>query len=1012
MVFTGLALACLITIFIRLAHSPYNIGEHFPAVKTMLSYEEAHVTLDEINVHFNGSLKFEAQGATILNSDTSETVHIEKLTFVLSNRKLFTGDIAPKHVEIKGVNLEIGFDKDNVSIAGFSLPTDGKPKGSLIEYLNRKETSPQYEALKTISLKDVNITFNDLMRGKVWYLTDAQTHMSKHFRHGEEVVITADVRQEQDTTAVPAHIFAKHHANADKLGLQIVFENSDTSMLDDYIPLRGIVDMKGDVKFQVELDEGNQLQNPRFGFKVGKGSVHIQKAYSFPFSFNSAEFEGRFKQNGEEKLFIDKLLIEDATGAKFDIKGTATNISTDPEIDLVLKMSESTTSQIATYLPDLLMHNTVSWIKNHIHSANTSNLVLKYKGKPKELPDCKKSCGFDGEFDFTDLTLSFLEKTPPITNIDGHFTMRDDFINITGLEGSIGNQHVSDVSVTIAGHFTPEAEDRISIAGRAIGQIQEVIETLEAELAPNAEGGKIKGKHITDVWLDLPLKDLTYDKIKMNIVSDLSEVYTDSKAYTGGAPLNLPLASLSITERNLDLAGKGSIDGIMGEIAWHENMNNIFKETALHIRGEAPEEMTQKFAQKVGINVTGKANLDIKLNLKKEGLWRYRYNGNFTEAEVSLPSLNWKKEAGKSLTISSTGLYSEDKSLVTSITSRAQGEGIELDGEWKYDEKMTPPVQYAFKKFKLGRTDIVSSLKRKTLYVSGESLDLSNLSVGEQRGVLEEFPKGELKLNINTAHFPGGELQAFNLDLKRENSKWVEGQLKAVIEGNHTLEGTLYEAENNRRVVDFYAKEAGVTLQKLGIFRDLRRGEMIGHLNYGEVENGTLNGNGHVSILDTSLVKAPILAKILSFISLEQLLTDKKGILFDEVSAPFILIDNELIFKEVTMKGPSIGLNFRGKFNYVHNTMDVKGRLIPVAGLNKVVGKIPLVGTILTGSQKGLIVADFSVKGQSKDPKVFVNPLSVVTPGIVKDLFNVLTGADDFMKPAGKDDELFKEQAD
>jgi hypothetical protein len=74
------------------------------------------------------------------------------------------------------------------------------------------------------------------------------------------------------------------------------------------------------------------------------------------------------------------------------------------------------------------------------------------------------------------------------------------------------------------------------------------------------------------------------------------------------------------------------------------------------------------------------------------------------------------------------------------------------------------------------------------------------------------------------------------------------------------------------------------------------------------------------------------------------------------------------------------------------NKLDIEGSLIPVQGLNKIVSKIPIVGHIITGSQDGVLVADFKVRGDYDDPDVSVNPLSVVTPGLLKDIFGAITG--------------------
>jgi hypothetical protein len=69
--------------------------------------------------------------------------------------------------------------------------------------------------------------------------------------------------------------------------------------------------------------------------------------------------------------------------------------------------------------------------------------------------------------------------------------------------------------------------------------------------------------------------------------------------------------------------------------------------------------------------------------------------------------------------------------------------------------------------------------------------------------------------------------------------------------------------------------------------------------------------------------------------------------------------------------------------------MDMQGTLVPVVKLNSVLGNIPVLGYILTGSQGAISGADFKVYSDKKgEKKVSVSPLSVITPGIVKDIFS------------------------
>jgi len=57
--------------------------------------------------------------------------------------------------------------------------------------------------------------------------------------------------------------------------------------------------------------------------------------------------------------------------------------------------------------------------------------------------------------------------------------------------------------------------------------------------------------------------------------------------------------------------------------------------------------------------------------------------------------------------------------------------------------------------------------------------------------------------------------------------------------------------------------------------------------------------------------------------------------------------------------------------------------------LNSALGAIPILGKVLIGRQgEGVVGITFAVKGSLDDPTVLVNPISVMTPGIFRQIFD------------------------
>jgi hypothetical protein len=78
----------------------------------------------------------------------------------------------------------------------------------------------------------------------------------------------------------------------------------------------------------------------------------------------------------------------------------------------------------------------------------------------------------------------------------------------------------------------------------------------------------------------------------------------------------------------------------------------------------------------------------------------------------------------------------------------------------------------------------------------------------------------------------------------------------------------------------------------------------------------------------------------------------------------------------------------RGTADFKARTVDLGGTYVPLYGLNSAFRAIPILGPIIGGRQgEGLVGITFAIKGRLDDPAVLVNPMSVMTPGIFRQIF-------------------------
>ncbi len=78
----------------------------------------------------------------------------------------------------------------------------------------------------------------------------------------------------------------------------------------------------------------------------------------------------------------------------------------------------------------------------------------------------------------------------------------------------------------------------------------------------------------------------------------------------------------------------------------------------------------------------------------------------------------------------------------------------------------------------------------------------------------------------------------------------------------------------------------------------------------------------------------------------------------------------------------------------------------PAYGLTGVLDSIPLLGTILSGGEgEGIVAMTFRVRGTPEDPEFSVNPLSLLAPGILRNIFSGRTAEPDqrFLDQLGRE---------
>ena len=140
--------------------------------------------------------------------------------------------------------------------------------------------------------------------------------------------------------------------------------------------------------------------------------------------------------------------------------------------------------------------------------------------------------------------------------------------------------------------------------------------------------------------------------------------------------------------------------------------------------------------------------------------------------------------------------------------------------------------------------------------------------------------------------------------------------------------------------------------------------------------------DGKLAVKDIRIQNAPILVELLNAVSVVGLLDQLtgSGLAVNEINAAFRSTPKQIIVESASMFGPSLGMTVDGYYAKADQSLDFQGVLSPLYVLNGI-------GSIFSKKGEGLIGFNFNIGGDADKPRVSLNPLSIFTPAMFREIF-------------------------
>jgi hypothetical protein len=202
---------------------------------------------------------------------------------------------------------------------------------------------------------------------------------------------------------------------------------------------------------------------------------------------------------------------------------------------------------------------------------------------------------------------------------------------------------------------------------------------------------------------------------------------------------------------------------------------------------------------------------------------------------------------------------------------------------------------------------------------------------------------------------------------------------------------TDYKQEGNQRIFSMKVDNAGDFFSGLDFTDDIRGGTME-TTAWTSTTDKAAPSRGKFIMKDFKVERAPLLAKLLTLGSLTGMadVLTGQGISFYKADSEYTYNGSVLGIQGFKAAGNAIGLTADGEMNINNGQILVRGNVVPAFTVNKVLGHVPMLGTLLTGGEgQGVLATRYKISGTFSDASIEVNPLSMLTPGFLRNIWGI-----------------------
>jgi hypothetical protein len=783
------------------------------------------------------------------------------------------------------------------------------------------------------------------------------------------------------------------------------------------LPLGGTVAATVNIDGQVEI----------FGFDLsgGPGRVRIPGLYGNELNVKLVQARGRFEEN-LRRLVVDEFFV-DLGGPTAEMTGLLVRAGNDLAVQGEAVLRDMPVDSLERYWPPALGPFQRKWVADHISKGQVgeTRAVLAVYVPDGDFARTRLD-SLAGTFTFAGVSADFLPPMPPVREVSGRASFTRERLDFEFTSGDLRGLRLEKGTLAMTDLHTKKEEAAIEVVLR--GPLRDTMEVLDHEPLGAAEFlgfavSSFGGEMATRVRFWFPLrKNLELDDVELAAAANLAGVSLKGGAL--GSDLTEGRFALTVNKAGMRLEGETKVDGVRATLSGTESFLEAEKFRSRHaLKARVDHADLARLGFTTAPYLQGPVDVDLVYTVTDAGQGDLSVTADLNEAVLAFSGIDWNKPAGTAGTARFAVSLAGERATLVRHFALVAGD-LTAAGSAGFGEASAPTESdgaglkwLEFTRLAFGRNDVTGMVAfRKDggydIELGGAVIDAADFFAIEEEEEEEEeerLPPFRLLAKAERL-WVGPESQVADAECNGiyDGEVWRSLAVRGQIPGDAAAAGRFsvgISPEPGGRKVTVTSDNAGAFLRSFGYFENLRGGtlNLTGSIDDGVPERPV---SGELNIENYRLIRAPALAKLLTAASLTGVLNllAGEGIGFSKLNAPFHLRGAVLEVKEARLYGPDLGLTMKGRINLGTDAADLEGTLVPAYAINSILGNIPLVGDLLTGGEgSGVFAATYKLKGSLDDPKVTLNPLAALTPGVLRNLFRI------FERPAP--DELMPDEA-